>query len=97
MDADVDHTQTIRGDTVKLLGDISPHLPRVSAPLVLSLKGLLLRRHSQLPDKVLTLRVVVGVIQRITRPINLPLPHFGRGRVSPQLVADQKSNRKSIP
>ena len=30
--ADVDHTQTI-GDTVKLLGDISPPPPRVSAPL----------------------------------------------------------------
>ena len=29
-DADVDHTQSIGGDTVKLLGDISP---RVSAPL----------------------------------------------------------------
>ena len=31
-DADVDHTQTIGGDTVNLLGDISPP-PRVSAPL----------------------------------------------------------------
>ena len=29
--ADVDHTQTIWGDTVKLLGEIYP--PRVSAPL----------------------------------------------------------------
>ena len=29
---DVDHTQTIGGDTVKLLGDISP-IPRVSAPM----------------------------------------------------------------
>ena len=26
-DADVDHSQTIGGDTAKLLGDISPHLP----------------------------------------------------------------------
>ena len=33
-DAYVDHTQFIRGDTVKLLGDISP---RVSAPLVMYL------------------------------------------------------------
>ena len=31
-DADVDHTQTIRGDTVKLLRG-SPHPSRVSAPL----------------------------------------------------------------
>ena len=35
-DADVDHTQTIGGDTVKLLGDISP---RVSAPLVVTRVG----------------------------------------------------------
>ena len=33
-DAYVDHTQTIRGDTVKLLGDISPW---VSAPLIMYL------------------------------------------------------------
>ena len=33
-DADVDHSQTIGGDTAKLLGDISPHLPLVSAPLI---------------------------------------------------------------
>ena len=33
-DAYVDHTQFIRGDTVKLLGDI---FPRVSAPLVMYL------------------------------------------------------------
>ena len=26
-DADVGHTQTVGGDTVKLLGDISPHPP----------------------------------------------------------------------
>ena len=33
-DADVDHTQIIGGDTVKLLGgDISPNPARVSAPL----------------------------------------------------------------
>ena len=32
--AGVDHTQTIGGDTVKLWGDISPHPPRVSTPLV---------------------------------------------------------------
>ena len=32
-DADVDHTQTIGGDTVKLLGGYIPHPPRVSAPL----------------------------------------------------------------
>ena len=34
-DADVDHTQTIGGDTVKLMGDILyiPHPPRVLAPL----------------------------------------------------------------
>ena len=32
-DADVDHTQTIWGDTVKLLGGYIPHPPRVSAPL----------------------------------------------------------------
>ena len=32
-DADVDHTQTIGGDTVKLLGEyIPPSPPRVSAP-----------------------------------------------------------------
>ena len=34
-DAYVDHTQTIKGDTVKLLGDIS--LPPVSAPLIMYL------------------------------------------------------------
>ena len=35
-DADVDHTQTIGGDTVKLLGGIyPPHPPRVLAPLLL--------------------------------------------------------------
>ena len=33
-DADLDHIQTIGGDTVKLLKDISPPSPRVSAPLV---------------------------------------------------------------
>ena len=33
-DADEDHTQSIGGDAVKLLGgDISPHFPQVSAPL----------------------------------------------------------------
>ena len=32
-DADVDHTQTIGGDTVKLLGGYIPPSPRVSAPL----------------------------------------------------------------
>ena len=35
-DAQVDHTQIIGGDTVKLLGDISPQSPRVSAPLVVA-------------------------------------------------------------
>ena len=30
--ADVDHTQTIGGDTVKLLGDISPSLPGFGTP-----------------------------------------------------------------
>ena len=36
VDADVDQTQTIGGDTVKLLGgDISPHPPWVSAPLLM--------------------------------------------------------------
>ena len=33
-DADVNHTQTIGGDTVTLLGEIYPPSPRVSAPLV---------------------------------------------------------------
>ena len=32
-DTDVDHTQTIRGDTVKLLGGYIPPTPRVSARL----------------------------------------------------------------
>ena len=32
-DADVDHTQIVGGDTVKLLGGYIPHSPRVSAPL----------------------------------------------------------------
>ena len=32
--ADVDHTQIIGGDTVKLLWGYIPHPPRVSAPLV---------------------------------------------------------------
>ena len=37
-DADVDHTQTIGGDTIKSLGGIySPHPPRVSAPLLVLL------------------------------------------------------------
>ena len=31
--ADVDHTQTIGGDTVKLLGGCIPLIPSVSAPL----------------------------------------------------------------
>ena len=31
-DADVDHTQTIGGDTAKLLGGYIPHPPRVSEP-----------------------------------------------------------------
>ena len=35
-DADVDHSQTIGGDTVKLLGDIFPNPPRVSAPLLVA-------------------------------------------------------------
>ena len=34
-DAYADHTQTIKGYTVKLLGDISP--PEVSAPLIMYL------------------------------------------------------------
>ena len=39
-DADVDHTQTIGGDTVKLLGKIYPPIPpRVSAPLHLTLSN----------------------------------------------------------
>ena len=33
-DADKDHTQIVGGYAVKLLGDISPHPPRVLAPLV---------------------------------------------------------------
>ena len=33
-DADEDHTQIVRGDTVKLLGGIYPP-PRVSAPLLM--------------------------------------------------------------
>ena len=37
-DADVDHSQTIGGDTAKLLGDISP---LVSAPLASSVPGYL--------------------------------------------------------
>ena len=42
-DADVDHTQTIGGDTVKLLGGIYlPHPPRVSAPLVVLISNLIL-------------------------------------------------------
>ena len=43
-DADVDHTQTIGGDTVKLLGD----LPRVSAPqaLVIIFKTIENRLHN---------------------------------------------------
>ena len=32
-DADVDHTQIIGENTVKLLGGYIPHPPRVSAPL----------------------------------------------------------------
>ena len=32
-DADVDHSQTIGGDTAKLLGGIYPQSPLVSAPL----------------------------------------------------------------
>ena len=32
-DADVDHSQTIGGDTAKLLGGYIPHPPQVSAPL----------------------------------------------------------------
>ena len=32
-DADVDHSQTIGRDTAKLLGDLSPIPPLVSAPL----------------------------------------------------------------
>ena len=35
-DADVDHTQTIGGNTVKLLGGCIPPYPRVSAPLPVS-------------------------------------------------------------
>ena len=35
--ADVDRTQTIGRDTAKLLGEISPHPPRVSAPLIRAL------------------------------------------------------------
>ena len=35
-DADVDHSQTIGGNTVKLLGGYIPHSPRVSAPRVTS-------------------------------------------------------------
>ena len=31
-DADVDHTQIIGGDTVKLLGEISPHPPGFRHP-----------------------------------------------------------------
>ena len=39
--ADVDHTQTIGGDTVKLLRGIYPsHPPRVSAPLIKTYVGL---------------------------------------------------------
>ena len=34
-DAFVDHTQTIKGYTVKFLGDISP--PQISAPLIMYL------------------------------------------------------------
>ena len=37
-DADVDHSQIIGGGRAKLLGDISPHPPRVSAPLPVALK-----------------------------------------------------------
>ena len=33
-DGDVDHTQIIGGNTVKLLGEIYPPSPRVSAPLM---------------------------------------------------------------
>ena len=39
VDADVDHTQIIWGDTVKLLGGYTPHPPRVSAPLYANKEG----------------------------------------------------------
>ena len=47
-DADVDHTQIIGGDTVKLLGGIYPlHPPRVLAPLITTIaKWLGLKRHA---------------------------------------------------
>ena len=40
-DTDEDHTQIIRGDTVKLLGNISPHPPWISGPLRVPYVGLL--------------------------------------------------------
>ena len=36
-DADINHTQIIGGETVKLLGGIYPPIPRVSAPLVITI------------------------------------------------------------
>ena len=47
-DADVDHTQTIGGDTVKLLGEIyPPDPPRVSAPLLVTKFGALMLQFHQ--------------------------------------------------
>ena len=37
-DADVDHTQTIGGDTAKLLGGYIPLPPRVSAPVLMHIR-----------------------------------------------------------